>query len=183
MFRRVAEAATLQPQPPIPGRQYAAGVDVAALQDFTVVSVMDVATKQMVHMDRFNRVEYGTLEDRLVAVWQRYKLSNMVVESNAIGQPVIDHLVARGVPVMPFTTSNATKHEIITSLQAAFEHDEIRILNDPTLIAELQAFEMERLPSGLVRYAAPEGMHDDCVMSLAFAWYAVADSGPLLLWG
>jgi len=34
-----------------------------------------------------------------------------------------------------------------------------------------------------VRYAAPEGMHDDCVMSLAFAWYAVADSGPLLLWG
>ncbi len=32
---------------------------------------------------------------------------------------------------------------------------------------------MERLPSGLLRYGAPEGMHDDMVMSLALAWQAV----------
>ena len=38
------------------------------------------------------------------------------------------------------------------------------------LLGELQAFEAKSLPSGLTRYAAPEGLHDDCVMSLALAW-------------
>jgi hypothetical protein len=47
----------------------------------------------------------------------------------------------------------------------------------------LQAYEAERLPSGAMRYNAPAGMHDDMVMSLALAWSAAADSGPLLLWG
>lgn len=183
VFRRVDEAAVAEPEEPVAGRQYIAGVDVAALLDFTVVSVMDAATKRMVYLDRFNRVEYETLEDRLAALHERYQLSSMIVEANSIGQPVIDHLVARGIPVIPFTTSNATKHEIITALQSAFEHGEITILRDEVLIAELQAFEMERLKSGMVRYAAPEGMHDDCVMSLALAWQAVSDSGPLLLWG
>jgi len=58
------------------------------------------------------------------------------------------------------------------------ERGEIEILNDPILISELQAYEMERLPSGLLRYSAPSGMHDDCVMSLALAWYG-ATAGVL----
>jgi hypothetical protein len=52
----------------------------------------------------------------------------------------------------------------------AFERGEIHIPNDPALIGELQAFEGKSLPSGLMRYGAPEGLHDDCVMSLAIAW-------------
>jgi hypothetical protein len=36
----------------------------------------------------------------------------------------------------------------------------------------LQAYEMERLPSGMLRYSAPHGMHDDTVMALAIAWYS-----------
>jgi len=54
----------------------------------------------------------------------------------------------------------------------AFERGDIGIVAEPTLINELQAFEMDRLPSGMVRYAAPEGLHDDCVISLALAWHA-----------
>jgi hypothetical protein len=49
------------------------------------------------------------------------------------------------------------------------------------LIAELLAFEAERLPSGLLRYGAPQGYHDDCVMSLALAWQAVAQPPKRLL--
>ena len=62
----------------------------------------------------------------------------------------------------------------------AFERGEIKIIPDPVLIAELQAFEMERLPSGMLRYSAPSGYHDDCVMSLALAWHGVYDTGPLV---
>ena len=87
-----------------------------------------------------------------------------------MGEPLIEQLQRAGLPVQPFQTTNATKTSALDALAPAFERGEIRILPDSVLIAELQAYEMERLPSGLLRYSAPDGMHDDCVMSLAMAW-------------
>ncbi len=94
-----------------------------------------------------------------------------------MGQPLIEQLQRDGLPVVPFMTTNATKAQIIDALALAFERGDIRILADPVQVAELQAYEMERLPSGLMRYGAPEGMHDDTVMALALAWHAVSQPG------
>lgn len=69
--------------------------------------------------------------------------------------------------------TNASKANIVESLALAFERENIAILPDETLIGELEAFGMERLPSGMIRYSAPDGMHDDCVLSLGLAWQAV----------
>jgi hypothetical protein len=105
----------------------------------------------------------------------------VIAESNSIGEPVIEQLRRDGLPVTPFQTTNATKTAAIDGLALAFEQGDIKIINDPVLVSELQAYEMERLPSGLLRYNAPEGMHDDCVMSLAIGWTGVT-STPWLLW-
>jgi hypothetical protein len=32
---------------------------------------------------------------------------------------------------------------------------------------------MDRLPSGMVRYSAPDGMHDDTVMATALMWHGM----------
>jgi len=181
VFRRVQEAAVLEPKEYGEGKQYIAGVDVAASVDFTVVSVLDAESKEMVYLDRFNRVDYPVLIDRLEAIYHRYHLTSMVVESNSIGRPVIDELVARGLNIVPFTTTSATKQSIIQNLQAAFENGQIRILNNPVLIGELLSFESKRNASGGFSYSAPDGMNDDCVMSLAIAWYGV-NSGGTILW-
>lgn len=172
VFRRVQEAATLEAQEPDANKQYVAGVDVASSIDFTVVSVMDVKEKALVYMDRFNRVDYNVLESRLESLYRRWHLDSMKVEANSIGQPVIDHLYTKGLSIIPFTTTSATKQAIIQNLQSAFEHGEIRIVNDPVLVGELLSFESKRSPSGGFSYSAPSGMHDDCVMSLAIAWDA-----------
>ena len=181
VFRRVQEAAVLEPKEYEEGKQYIAGVDVAASVDFTVVSVLDAESKDQVYLDRFNRVDYPVLIDRLEAVYHRYHMTSMVVESNSIGRPVIDELVARGLNIVPFTTTSATKQSIIQNLQAAFENGQIRILNNPVLIGELLSFESKRNASGGFSYSAPDGMNDDCVMSLAIAWYGV-NSGGTILW-
>ena len=170
VFRRVQEAATLKPQEPQAGRQYIAGVDVASSVDFTVVTVLDVETRSMVYMDRFNRVDYPVLISRLESVYKRYNLSSMIVESNSIGRPVIDELVTRGLNIIPFLTTSATKQGIIQNLQSAFENGQILVLDDPVLIGELLSFESKRNASGSFSYSAPDGMHDDTVMSLAIAW-------------
>jgi phage terminase large subunit-like protein len=173
VFRRVQEAATLWETEPDNKRTYIAGVDVASSVDFTVVSIIDTESKDMVYMDRFNRVDYPVLIDRLAAIHDRWHLTNMTIEANSIGRPVLDHMVERGLAVTPFTTTSATKQTIIQGLQSAFEHGNIRILNDPVLVGELLSFESKRAPSGSFQYSAPDGMHDDCVMSLAIAWHGL----------
>jgi phage terminase large subunit-like protein len=144
---------------------------------------MDVESKEMVYMDRFNRVDYPVLIDRLAAVYEKWHLDTMIIEANSIGRPVIDHMVERGLGVVPFTTTNATKQNIIQGLQSAFEHGNIKILDDPVLIGELLSFESKRTASGSFRYSAPDGMHDDTVMSLAIAWDGIANSRGVILFG
>jgi phage terminase large subunit-like protein len=173
----VQEAACLEAAKPEPDKQYIAGVDVAASVDYTVVTILDAETREMKYIDRFNRVDYPVLIDRLAALYTKWGIYNMIIESNSIGKPVIDHMIERGLTVTPFTTTNATKQAIIQALQSAFEHGNIKIIDDPVLIGELLSFESKRNPSGSFSYSAPDGMHDDCVMSLAIAWNGVS-AGP-----
>jgi len=166
VFRRVQEAAHVERlDKPKKGRQYAAGVDVAAAVDYTVVTVMDVASKEAVFVDRFNRVDYNVLIDRLEAAYKHWRMTVMKIESNSIGQPVIDALRARGMNIVPFTTTGATKQVIIQNLQAAFENSQLGIIDDPILIGELLSFESKRNASGSFSYSAPDGMHDDCLLA------------------
>jgi hypothetical protein len=177
VFRRVMEAATATAlDSGVWGRAYIAGVDVATQQDFTVVSILDAATREQVYLDRFNRIDYPALEDRLHAAYNCFGVQTMVIEDNSIGLPVIDHLRGRGLNIVGFHTSHTTKQPLIQALQSAFEHGSIKILNDPIQIGELQAYEGKRLSTGF-SYSAPEGLHDDCVMALALSWYAVDGRG------
>lgn len=174
VFRRIMEAAIAAPMTgALEGHEYVLGVDWGKLNDFTVVSVVDATLGDLVHMDRFNQIDYAVQLSRVMALYQRFRPGAVVVERNSIGEPLIETLVRRGLPIVAFNTTNASKTAIIDALALAFERGDVRILNDPVLIGELMAYEMERLPSGLLRYSAPAGMHDDCVMSLALAWAEV----------
>lgn len=99
-----------------------------------------------------------------------------------MGTPLLETLMRDGLPVQAFTTTNASKAVIIDALNLAFEQSKIRILSDSMLLAELQAYEMTRLPGGMLRYSAPEGMHDDCVMSLAMCWSGI-EQGIVMIGG
>jgi len=174
VFRRVMDAATSAALDERHGSEYVFGVDWGKYNDFTVISVIDIKTHQQVAMDRFNQIDYHIQTQRLAALAERFKPVTIIAEANSIGDPIIEQLRRMRLPVKGFTTTNATKTNIIEALQVAFERGDIKILSDPVQIAELQAYEMERLPSGLVRYNAPDGMHDDTVMALALAWYGAA---------
>ena len=58
----------------------------------------------------------------------------------------------------------------------SLEQEKIEIFNKeiaPELINEMLIFEYEMTSSGLIRYQAPEGYHDDCVIGLALANWGV----------
>lgn len=178
VFRGVAQAVTEERQEgPRGNNTYVAAVDWALSTDFTVLTIMDVTKRSVVHIDRFNGIDYSLQRQRIAAACERYGVASVIAEENAMGKPNNDELRRMGLPVRDFTTTNASKAELIETLAAAFERGTIRIPNNPTLIAELQAYTAERLPGGMTRYSAPDGMHDDMVISLALANYAASKSG------
>lgn len=170
LFRNVIQCATAPGQDkPIVGHRYVFGVDWAKLADFTVITVFDVTLGEVALIDRFNQIDYTVQAGRLKRLYKLFNPGMILAESNSIGEPMIDALRMDGLPIRGFYTSNLSKANIINQLSLAFEQQSIKIPNDPVLIAELQAYEASRLPGGALRYSAPEGQHDDTVISLALA--------------
>jgi hypothetical protein len=180
IFRGVQACATATPQPPIEDHTYVMGCDWGKYNDYTVLTVIDATTHELVALDRFNQIDYTLQTGRVNELARRYQPEVILAEKNSIGDPILERLFYEyNLPVQSFTTTNPSKAKIIDALSLAFERRSLAILNDPTLIGELQAFTAERLPGGMLRYSAPEGMHDDCVMSLALAWRASQWANPV----
>lgn len=174
-FTGVVESATAARQEQgQPGHTYVIGADWAraAGGDYTVFIVLDATTKQMAQIVRLQGQAFDVQRARLADLHERFNRAHIVAEYNAMGMPQVEELQRSGLPVTPFTTTAASKHEIMTALQLVVERCELKLINDLNLIGELQAFEMKQR-AGLPHYGAPEGMHDDCVMALALAYHGV----------
>ena len=74
------------------------------------------------------------------------------------------------LPVWAFETTNASKAALVQGLGLAIERGDLTLLDDPVQQSELLGFEATVLPSGMLRYGAPSGMHDDCVIALGLAY-------------
>lgn len=152
-------------------KQYVIGADWGRSNDATVFCVLDFVSGECVFMDRMMDTDYASQRIRLIGLAERFNRAAVLVETNSIGQPQLEELQRMGLSVQGFITTNATKAQIIDALALAFEQDKIKMIDDPVLVSELMGYQSERLPSGLLRYGAPEGMHDDCVIALALAWW------------
>lgn len=170
VFRNVEASAVLQPGQARKDHHYVAAADIATATDFTVISVIDLDTKEQVYLSRFNRVDYPVLEARIKQVYQDWFLNMILIEVNGIGKPVMDHLTEQGLNVMPFVTSQGAKANIILGLKAALEHRQLKLLADEVQKRELLNYEERVSANGAFSYSAPAGQHDDCVMALAMAW-------------
>ena len=172
VFRYVRAAQEDKPYERPTDMQFVIGADWGRSHDYTVFTVVDT-TGRVVAIDRSNAVDYAVQRDRLRALWERWGKGAIIAEENSMGRPIIEQLSREGMRVRAFTTTNATKAVIIEALALAFERRLITLPDHSILIGELEAFESSTLPSGLTRYSAPDGFHDDCVMSLALAWSGI----------
>ncbi|HUV67102.1 MAG TPA: hypothetical protein VMW24_24655 [Sedimentisphaerales bacterium] len=182
VFRNIEEVSKLRPGVPQLGHTYVMGVDWGKVNDFTVISVADATDKKQVAVDRFNQIDYRFQRGRLGVMRDRWGPELIVVEINSMGDPIYERLLADGLPVWAFNTQTKSKKEAIEALSLALERGNFPLLDDPTQKAELIAYEVKRSrETGITRYMAPEGMHDDTVMALALAWHAVGQTGPWVI--
>jgi len=178
VFRYVREAATGELREPVPGEKYFAGLDLAKVNDFSVLTVLN-RRLEVVHVDRFHRLDWGLQVARIKAATDRYNRAWTFVDSTGAGEPVYEALCAAGVRAEPYSFSTASKAALVNNLSLRLEKREVvlpRAELCPTLLEELEAFEFSVSDSGTVRTSAPSGMHDDHVSSLALAAWAVNEA-------
>jgi phage FluMu gp28-like protein len=160
------------------GRHYVIGVDLAKSQDFTVITVIDEAKREVVCFDRFNQLEWNYQKNKIYEVWQNFNRGLVVIDSTGVGSPIFDDLRRAGVRVEPYQFTSNSKKTLIEGLMLAIENQEISFPDIPELVNELESFEFTTSRSGNISYNAPEGLHDDCVISLALAVYALGIYEP-----
>jgi hypothetical protein len=164
-------------EPPTPGRSYRMGVDLARVEDFTVLAVLDDTGRQVYH-ERFNQISWERQCNAVEAVALRYG-AVVTLDSTGVGDPIYESLRKRGMnSVDPFVFSNSSKERLIDNLAIKIEQGQVRLLDVPAQTNELTAYQYELTPSRNVRMNAPQGMHDDCVIALALAaWQQTYSAG------
>ena len=167
---------------PVEGRLYVGGIDWGRTRDYTVITLIDAETRQVVAVERFNQVGWAIQRGRIAALCALWKPAYLWAEANSIGAVNLEALQAEGVPLRPFTTTAASKAPLIEALALAIERADLALLPEAAphgdvVLSELAAYTLKRQPGGGIKYSAPSGMHDDCVISLALAWHGIITGG------
>lgn len=171
IFRGVTEC--VGPVGPVVG-PVVIGADWGRHNDYTALTAIDCgqAPVAVVEIDRFTQIGYAVQRGRLAAMCARLGCSFVLAEKNSIGGPLIEQLVADGLPVTGFDTTAGSKSAIIDDLALHLEQQRVRLPEGhpqtQVLVNELQSYTITQRPGSKTwTYSAPAGCHDDCVMSLA----------------
>lgn len=138
------------------------GWDLAKSQDWTVGVALD-RQGRVCRLERWQAPWRSTKHD----IAQISRQTPALIDSTGVGDPILEDLQALGLMAEGFKFSGPSKQQLMEGLAAAIQQRDVRF-PDGVLRQELDAFEYEYTRTG-VRYAAPEGMYDDCVCALALA--------------
>lgn len=172
-FGLKAIAKCVKPMTP-DGKPIVAGWDFAKSQDWTVGCVLDEYGR-LVKFDRF-QLDWEVTYPRIHAL---NGLLPALCDSTGIGDAVVERLQKKaGSKFEGYIFSQGSKQRLMEGLAVAIQNGEVSFPDAPdgalpfdhpgNIRRELEMFEFEYTRTG-VRYSAPAGFHDDCVMALALA--------------
>lgn len=139
------------------------GVDLASTTDFTVEVGLN-ANKAVCHFNRY-QLDWETTTTNLAS------LPDVAtgVDATGVGKPILERMQKNRKHTVGFIFSSSSKQLLIEALATAFQMGEISYPEGGALQDELYSFEYVHTRTG-IKYSAPAGLHDDCVMALALAY-------------
>lgn len=147
------------------------GIDLAKSIDYTVV-IGITREGYVCRFERWNKCPWEETEKRILSI---IGTTPALVDSTGVGDPIVERLQKRthAEQVTGFVFSTRSKQQLMEGLAAGIQSGNITY-PDGEIVLELKQFEYEMVGkegrfTG-VRYSAPAGFHDDCVMALALAY-------------
>ena len=151
------------------------GVDLAKSVDWTVAIGLD-DDGAVCRLDRYQ----WPWEETVRRLTQEVGAIPAIVDSTGVGDPIVERLQKTLSNVQGYHFSSPSKQKLMEGLAVAIQTREIRYPQGP-IVSELDAFAFEYTRTG-VRYSAPEGAHDDCVMALALAVFGRTNAPGVGVW-
>ena len=148
---------------PVSSQQIVAyGIDLAKSVDFTVIIGLDNGGN-VAYFDRFQMDWHNTKE-----TIRRLPIAPILADSTGVGDPILEDLKREGINIEGLKFTSQSKQQLMEGLAQAIQQGKIGYPAG-VIVDELDIFEYQFTANG-VRYSAPSGFHDDCVMALALAW-------------
>lgn len=138
------------------------GIDLAKSVDWTVVTGLD-SEGRVCFFERWQS-DWSQTRRRIIDI---VGSTPGFVDSTGVGDPIAEDLMRECGSLERYHFSSRSKQQLMEGLAKAVQTGEVTVLPG-VMQDEMESFEFEYSASG-VRYSAPEGMHDDCVCSLALA--------------
>lgn len=138
------------------------GVDLAKSVDWTVILGLD-EDNNICHFDRF-QADWTTTTRKVIETIG-YKPAN--IDSTGVGDPIFELVSKQCSGAISFKFTSTSKQQLMERLAVSLQKGAISVLNG-VMQDELEQFEYQYSKTG-VKYSAPDGMHDDTVVSLALA--------------
>lgn len=98
-----------------------------------------------------------------------------LVDASGVGDPIVEELQRGGGNYQGFKFTSVSRQMLMEGLAMKISQRAVTFPQD--VADQLETFEYVYMPTG-VKYACPEGLHDDGVMALALALQLLRDSGP-----
>jgi len=139
------------------------GIDLAKSYDYTVIIGLD-SEGNTAFFSRFQKDWNSTKQEIL-----NLPKKPIIIDSTGVGDPIFEDLQRAGLIINGLKFTQNSKQQLMVGLQTAIQTGRIGY---PTglIVNELEVFEYQYTATG-VKYSAPSGFHDDCVMALALAWH------------
>ena len=146
----------------IAGKAEYYGIDLAKSVDWTVIIGLD-KLGQVVHFERFQKDWMQTKE----AILRLPKNLPIMIDSTGVGDAIVEELQKKFTQMHGFKFTSTSKQQLLEALANSIQ---TKTISYPTglIKEELEIFEYTFTSTG-VRYSAPSGFHDDCVIALALA--------------
>lgn len=191
VFRNIeaCHAGTLED--PVPGRTYVIGLDLARKNDYSVATVMDSKFMHVVGFERSHGEPWQIQADRIAEMAKKWNNALVVPDATGLGDVATEGLAARDVRMFPvvitagrnLTEQGVPKTTLIQHLMVQLEKEKFTFpASLEVLTNELHAYEYDTTAAGAIVYSAPQGLYDDCVISLALALWgirSVYQGGPM----
>ncbi|MFA5990450.1 MAG: hypothetical protein WC803_12715 [Sphingomonas sp.] len=161
-----------------PFRRYQLGIDLAKHQDYTVITVTDLHTFDIVKQISFNKIDWNEQKEIIVKEVKYWNKGKTWMDSTGIGDPIIDDLKRQGLIIEPFHFTETSREQLLNNLKILLEQNRIKIPNDQELIDQLKSMQYE-LNGQKVKMKVPEGLHDDRIMSLALSVWGLYEKLPI----
>jgi hypothetical protein len=138
------------------------GIDLAKSVDWTVVIGLD-KNGSVCHYERFQR-DWRQTKEYIINLPK----APILMDSTGVGDPIFEDMQREGLDVQGYKFSSTSKQMLMEGLASAIHQRKITFPPGP-IVDELEIFEYQYTSFG-VKYSAPQGFHDDCVVSLSLAW-------------